>query len=119
MAASIARALARIKADVRSALPDESIDEACARAGHTWRERVLGPVATVHLFVLQVMCFNTAMRHLRHLAGSPVNAAAYCRARMRLPLAALQALLREASRALRPADVGDAAAAAAERWCGL
>src|SRR5258708_4556036 len=115
MAASIARALARIKADVRSALPDASIEDACERAGHRWRERVLGPAATVHLFVLQVMCFNTAITHLRHLAGFPVNGAAYCRARMRLPLAALQALLREASRALRP----EADADAAGRWCGL
>jgi hypothetical protein len=71
MAGSIARALARIKADVRSALPDASIEQACARARHAWRERLLGPAATVHLFVLQVMCFNTAIRHLRHLAGSP------------------------------------------------
>ena len=43
MAASIARAVARIKADVRSALPDESIGLACGRAGeqagHAWRER--------------------------------------------------------------------------------
>jgi hypothetical protein len=115
MAARIARALARIKADVRAALPDESIEQACERAGHRWRERVLGPVATVHLFVLQVTCFNTAITHLRLLAGLPVNAAAYCRARMRLPLAALRALLREASRALRPAP----AAGAAGLWCGL
>ena len=61
MAASIARALARVKADVRSALPDESVEQACAAAGHAWRARVLGPVATVHLFVLQVTCSNTAM----------------------------------------------------------
>ena len=121
MAASIARALARIKADVRSALPDESVERACERAGHRWRERVLGPAATVHLFVLQVLCFNTAIRHLRHLAGFHVNAAAYCRARMRLPLAAVQALLRDASRALRrevDAGGGDGDEDGG-RWCGL
>ncbi|MDQ3716087.1 MAG: IS4 family transposase [Actinomycetota bacterium] len=113
MAVSIARALARIKGDVRSALPDESIERACAAAGHRWRERLLGPVATVHLFVLQVLCFNTAIRHLRHLAGSRVNAAAYCRARMRLPLAVLQSLLRDGSKALRAGE------ADGSRWCGL
>jgi hypothetical protein len=109
---SIARALARIKDDVRAFLPDDSIRDACRAAGHRWRERQLGPVETVHLFVLQVLCFNTAIRHLRHLAGHAVNAAAYCEARMRLPPDALRRLLR-----------GSAAAtgtgAASDRWCGL
>ena len=53
--ASIARALARIKEDVRSFVPDESVRRACRAAGHRWRERRLGPVETVHLFVLQVV----------------------------------------------------------------
>src|SRR5688500_18649008 len=106
-AGGIGRALGRIKSDVRSFLPDESVERACAAAGHKWRERVLGPAQTVHLFVLQVLCFNTAIRHLRHLAGFPVNAAAYCEARMRLPVAAPRALLRDGSRALRaPAGRG-------------
>src|SRR5687768_1759915 len=119
MAASIARALARIKSDVRAFLPDETVVAACEAAGHVWRERVFGPAATVHLFVLQVLCFNTAIRHLRHLAGFPVNAAAYCEARMRLPLAALQALLRDGSRALRAGGGGGEAGGEAGRWCGL
>jgi len=108
--ASIARALARIKEDVRSFVPDESVREACRGAGHRWRERVLGPVETVHLFVLQVVHCNTAIRHLRHLAGFAVNAAAYCEARKRLPLGALRSLVR---------DSAAGAGAAAGRWCGL
>ena len=115
MAASIGRALARVKADVRSVLPDEAVERACRAAGHEWRERVLGPAQTLHLFVLQVLCFNTAIRHLRHLAGFAVNAAAYCEARKRLPLAAVQALLRDGARALR-AGVGTSGG---ELWCGL
>src|SRR5438105_6360839 len=99
--ASVARALERIKSDLGAYLPEESIEAACRQAGHRWRERELGPVATLHLFVLQVLHFNTAIRHLRHLAKKPVNAAAYCKARMRLPLAALQALLRSSSEAMR------------------
>ena len=86
---SVSRALGRIKSDLEPYLPGESVEAACRGAGHRWRER-LGPVATLHLFVLQVLHFNTAIRHLRHLAGRPVNAAAYCKARMRLPLGALQ-----------------------------
>jgi hypothetical protein len=109
MAASIARALARIKDDLRAFVPDESVERAARDAGHRWRERLLGPVETVHLFVLQVIHCNTAIRHLRHLAGRAVNAAAYCEARMRLPLGVLHRLVRE-SAASGPAN---------PRWCGL
>lgn len=93
--ASIARALARIKDDSRAFVSDESIRRACHDAGHHWRERQVGPVQTMHLFVLRALCFNTAIRHLRHLSGHAVNAAAYCEARMRLPLGVLRVLLRE------------------------
>src|SRR5688500_8588157 len=105
---SVSRALARIKSDLRPHLPDETIEAACREAGHKWRERKLGPVATLHLFVLQVLHSNTAIRHLRHLAGKRVNAAAYCRARMRLPPAAVQALLRSSSGAMRRAAGAEA-----------
>ena len=115
MAVSIARALARIKDDVRAFVSDEAVEQAARDAGHRWRDRQFGPVETVHLFVLQVIHCNTAIRHLRHLAGHAVNAAAYCEARMRLPLDVLRTLLR---------DSGGAAAAASARparasWCGL
>lgn len=109
--ASIARPLARIKDDVRAFVPDESIRRACRDAGHRWRERRLGPAETVHLFVLQVIHCNTAIRHLRHLAGRAVNAAAYCKARMRLPLGVLRSLLRESSAGASPSS--------SDRWCGL
>jgi hypothetical protein len=112
---SVSRALARIKSDLGGYLPERSIEDACREAGHEWRERKLGPVATLHLFVLQVLHFNTAIRHLRHLAGRPVNAAAYCEARMRLPLAAVQALLRSSSVAMREA----AGAGPGALWHGL
>jgi hypothetical protein len=121
--ASVSRALSRIKADVRQYLSDDSILAACRAAGHKWRERVFGPVETIHLFVLQVLSFNTAITHLRHLAGQAVNAAAYCEARMRLPLAALQGLLRDSSTAMRDAmrlAMGESAAGdVGSLWHGL
>jgi hypothetical protein len=115
--ASFSATLARVKHDLGKYLPDESIDAACRQAGHRWRERKLGPVATVHLFVLQVLAFNIAITGLRHLAGHALNGAAYCRARMRLPLAVLQQLLRDTSTAMRQALVPDGAVAGL--WCGL
>ena len=101
--AGVSQALKRIKSDLATLLPDESILAACRAAGHQWRERQLGPVQTLHLFLLQVMACNTAITHLRLLAGEVFSAAAFCEARMRLPLAALQTLLRDSSAALRKA----------------
>ena len=111
--ASISRNLQRIKDDLRAFLPEPMIIAACREAGHRWRKRLLDPVTTLHLFILQVLCCNTAMTHLRHLAKAPVKAAAYCKARMRLPLAALQELLRSSSAAMR------ARQRTGTLWCGL
>ena len=119
--ASVASSLERIKQDLEPHLSPDMIESACRDAGHVWRERKLGPVRTVHLFVLQILHFNTAIRHLRHLAKFPVNAAAYCEARMRLPLAALQELLRKSSASLREAlanECGGGAGADLTRWRG-
>jgi hypothetical protein len=60
--ASVSRTLARIKEDLQRFLPDESILATCVQAGHAWRERELGPVQTVHLFILQLLCFVSAAR---------------------------------------------------------
>ncbi len=110
--ASIASTLQRLKEDLHPFLPEADIRAACQEAGHTWRERKCGAVTTVHLFLLQILCFNTAMTHLRLLAKTTVTASAYCRARLRLPLAVLQKLLRRSANAMT-------AAASAQRWCGL
>jgi hypothetical protein len=46
--ARLSRALARVQQDCQQSLPDRSILAACKTAGYKWRERKLGPVATVH-----------------------------------------------------------------------
>ena len=101
--ATTSQALKRIDNDLATLMPEQAILDACKAAGHTWRQRQLGPVQTLHLFILQVMACNTAMNHLRLMAGEIFSAAAYCKARMRLPLAALQTLLRDSSAAMRKA----------------
>jgi hypothetical protein len=112
--ASVARTLARIKKDLQPFLPEEKILAACRDAGHRWRKRKLGPVETIHLFIVQVLCFNTAMTALRHVGDKAVKASAYCKARMRLPLKVLEALLVESSAAMRRASSSSDAL-----WCGL
>jgi len=111
--ATISAVLQRIKLDLRVFLPDGMVLEACRHVGHSWRHRHFDPVLTLHLFILQVLHFNTALTHLRHLSKLPMTAAAYCKARMRLPLPALQMLLRQSAAAMRAATDGKAS------WQGL
>jgi hypothetical protein len=111
--ATISSSLRRIKQDLEPFLPDQAIRRACRQVGHHWRQRQFDPVVTLHLFILQILNFNTAITHLRHLAKVRLNAASYCKARMRLPLAALQQLLRSSAAAMArgPLEPG--------RWQGL
>ena len=119
--ATTSQALKRIQSDLATLMPEQTILDACKAAGHTWRQRRLGPVQTLHLFILQIMACNTAMTHLRLAAREIFSAAAYCEARIRLPLAALQQLLRDSSATMRKA-AAEAAGKAVDGgglWHGL
>jgi hypothetical protein len=93
MALTIPQVLRQFKADVAKALSPEIIWKICGYLGYVWRERVLDPVTTVHVFLLQILHGNTACTALARLAGLPFSAAAYCAARARLPLALFEDLL--------------------------
>src|SRR5260221_7161061 len=94
MAHRIAQIVARFKADVGTALAPETIVEACRSLGHTWRERILTPVVTLHAFLLQVLHVNIACTGLSRFVGKKVSAAAYCGARVRLPMTVFEHFLR-------------------------
>jgi hypothetical protein len=111
--ASVSRTLGRIKEDLQPFLSEESIVAAAHEAGHTWRERLLGPVQTVHHFILQILFCNTAMTHLRHVGDPAVKAPAYCRARKRLPLEVLENLLNQSAQVMQ-----DASPPKEPPWCG-
>ena len=114
--AIISGVLGRIKSDLEPYLSASSIRCACDRLGHRYRRRQFDPVSTIHLFVLQILCFNTALTHLRHLARMQMTAAAFCKARKRLPLAVLQLLLRDSAAAMaRTCRAGNSRAL----WQGL
>jgi Transposase DDE domain len=91
--AIILLALARIKADVATLLEAATIERLCHELGHSWRDRVLTPVVTVHAFLMQVLHGNTACDHVPHLMGGKFTGEAYCQARRRLPLALFERLL--------------------------
>lgn len=102
MSLPFAAALRQLSSGLATTLKPATIRAACRAVGHTWRERRLDPVTTVHLFVLQILHGNTVCAHLPHLAGRTFSASAYCQARVRLPLAVLQARLRAVTTAAQP-----------------
>jgi len=102
MALTIHEVLRQFKADVAKAIAAETIMKICGYLNYGCRDRVLGPVTTVHVFLLQILHGNTACTALSRLAGVPFTAAAYCLARQRLPLELFQDLLERVCDALFP-----------------
>lgn len=101
-------ALGRLKASLSELLDRETIHHCCREVGHHWRQRVLDPATTLHVFILQILHRNTACEHLPHLSDLGFTSAAYCQARSRLPLEAIRLLL---SRLALPEQTDD-------RWRG-
>ena len=102
MALSIPQVLRQFKADVAKAVSPETITKICGYLHYTWRDRLLDPVTTVHVFLVQILYGNTACTALPRLAGLCFTASAYCAARMRLPLALFEELLQHVCDALYP-----------------
>jgi putative transposase len=90
--ATISSSLEHIKAHLNQVVPDELIVQICRELQHKWRDRVLGPAVTVHLFLFQLLA-KMAMQGLRHVAGITVTAQAMCKAKKRLPLQLLMKLV--------------------------
>lgn len=86
--------LQKIKDDYRSFIPVEAILLACRHHGHEFRQRLLGPVETIYLFLIQILHGNAACSSLRHLAGMACSVTAYGKARARIPVAVFRTLLR-------------------------
>jgi hypothetical protein len=91
---SIARSVRQIKADLGSIVAASQITKLCEAAGHIWRDRSLGPVETIYLFIAQILHGNTSCAHVRQLGGFAFTRSAYCEARKRLPVQVLRDLLR-------------------------
>jgi len=70
-----------------------AVDQLCRDAGLPWRDRLLTPLVTLRLFVLQVLHGNTSIAHLRQLCGVDFAPSSYCQARQRLPLEVIRGLL--------------------------
>jgi hypothetical protein len=94
-------------------LQPDAILAVCREIGYiAWRDRLLTPITTMQLFLLQVLHGNTACSHLPHLSGLRFTAAAYCQARARLPLRFFALLLERFSSAVQQSALDDG------RWHG-
>ena len=102
MALTIPQILRQFKADVAKALSAATILKICEYLGHAYRDRVLDPVTTIHVFLTQVLHGNIARTALPRLVGLTFSAEAYSQARTRLPLALFQDLLERVCDALFP-----------------
>ena len=89
----------QIKQNVARHLSPETIVSVCQQAGHRWRERALGPVVTLHAFLLQILHGNTACTHVSRLLNAAFTAGAYCQARCRVPLVVFERLLERTTQA--------------------
>jgi len=113
MARSILAAITQIKSEVAHFLTADSIRLVCKALGHKWRERVLDPVTTVHLFLLQILHGNTACSQVPRLGAVACTGEAYGQARARLPLGIFQCLVRSLSQFFRGSEMLDEG-----RWHG-
>ena len=76
-------------------------------------------IATIHLFLLQILHRNTACAHLSRLASRSFTASAYCQARSRLPVRVLQAILQRLTAITRPLALSAGAGAGAGALAAL
>jgi Transposase DDE domain len=113
MVQSISTILRRFTGEWALLLQPEAILTVCRDIEYTaWRDRLLTPVTTTQLFLLQILHGNTACSHLPHLSGLRFSAAAYCQARARLPLRVFDLLLERFASAVQPCVSSDG------RWHG-
>lgn len=73
-------------------LDQELFDELCVRHGYHFRDTILRPGRTVKFFGWQMLMGNVPLDAVRHHADGAFSASAFCQARQRLPLAAMEEL---------------------------
>jgi hypothetical protein len=100
--------LGRLKQDLADELSPDAIRQACKEEKYSWRQRLLDPVTTVYLFLLQILHGNTACSHVAHFGRWNFTDTAYCAARKRLPLGALRRLAGRIAERVRTAKTARA-----------
>jgi DDE family transposase len=100
--------LDRLRQDLAADLTPDAIADACRQEKYSWRERVLSPVTTIYLFILQILHGNTACQHTVHFGRWNFTDSAYCAARKRLPLGVLHRLMERIAATFRESSASSA-----------
>jgi hypothetical protein len=104
--ATIGLVLGGIKQQLDLYLPQDQIHLAFGQLGYRFRNRRLPPAQSVHLLCIQLLT-QVALENLRHVADlADLSAQAIAKARQRLPLALLLALIRQVSQRIAAAPGG-------------
>jgi hypothetical protein len=90
--ATVSPALQHVKSHLQALVTTEQILHIADELGHTWRQRKLNPATIIYAWLLQILA-QVALEGLRHVAQIPASAAAFCKAKQRLPLQLLQKLV--------------------------
>lgn len=98
---SVAEVVSGFKRNWTVGLQRPEIERECKKLSLFWRKRLLDPVTTIQLFLLQILHGNTAISHLRFFTDKSFTTSAYCQARARIPLELLQRILSKMSAGLR------------------
>lgn len=92
--AQVSQALARLKRDPIGDVPIAArVDQLCREHHLVWRERLLPPLVTLRLFLIQILNGNCAIAALRQFSGLDFAKSSYSDSRKRLPLQVLESLL--------------------------
>jgi hypothetical protein len=92
--AHISHALARLKRDPIGDLPiADHLNQLLNEQQIVWRDRLLTPLVTFRLFLIQILSGNVAIAALRQLSGIDFAPSSYCQSRIKMPLQLLQSLL--------------------------
>lgn len=106
-ASIFAEALKEFKGNWEQILSLSKLENIFSSSGLQWRQRILTPGRTLQLFVLQVLHGNTSCTHVRHFFDTKFSAAAYCKARARLPLWILEQIISHFSEVFLKQTSGD------------
>jgi hypothetical protein len=98
--------LGRLTQDLADELSPNAIEQACKDEQYSWRDRLLNPMTTVYLFLLQILHGNTACSHVVHFGRWNFTDTAYRAARKRLPLGVLRRLAERVAERLRTSTTG-------------
>jgi len=90
---TIVAALRRVNDHLPELLSERFINSLATKLGIGWRKRVLHPAVMVHVLIMQILFCNAAYTHLPRLSHRRFTAAAFCKAKQRLPLALLDHLI--------------------------